>query len=108
MQSDPVYPILHEKHLQALDRRLRIVLQAIRDCIQSRPDKSVIFFDDEFQQSRGDVEDQNLKSLVQMATSLGFSSSSTQPTGDNQPPAIAQPSAQPSTDDQQKANKKAS
>ncbi|XP_075231882.1 extracellular serine/threonine protein CG31145 [Lycorma delicatula] len=34
MSKDPVAPILWEPHLVALDRRVKIILQGIRDCIQ--------------------------------------------------------------------------
>uniref|UniRef100_A0A8C9AAV4 FAM20C golgi associated secretory pathway kinase n=1 Tax=Prolemur simus TaxID=1328070 RepID=A0A8C9AAV4_PROSS len=34
LQKDQVAPILYQPHLEALDRRLRIVLQAVRDCIE--------------------------------------------------------------------------
>ncbi|XP_052759271.1 extracellular serine/threonine protein CG31145 isoform X2 [Galleria mellonella] len=34
MQSDPVSPILWEPHLAALDRRIVIILDAIRKCVQ--------------------------------------------------------------------------
>lgn len=33
MAADPITPILSQPHLDALDRRLSIVLYAIRDCI---------------------------------------------------------------------------
>jgi hypothetical protein len=33
MSHDPVAPVLWEPHLTALDRRVNIVLQGIRDCI---------------------------------------------------------------------------
>jgi len=33
MAKDPVAPVLWEPHLDALDRRIGIILQAIRDCI---------------------------------------------------------------------------
>ncbi|XP_012614815.1 extracellular serine/threonine protein kinase FAM20C [Microcebus murinus] len=34
LQKDQVAPVLYQPHLEALDRRLRIVLQAVRDCIE--------------------------------------------------------------------------
>ncbi|XP_024938667.1 extracellular serine/threonine protein CG31145 [Cephus cinctus] len=33
MSNDPVYPILWEPHLKALDRRVGLVLEAVRDCV---------------------------------------------------------------------------
>ncbi|KAG5309969.1 FA20C protein, partial [Pseudoatta argentina] len=33
MTKDPVAPVLWEPHLDALDRRINIILQAVRDCI---------------------------------------------------------------------------
>lgn len=33
LSKDPIAPVLWEPHLKALDRRLSIVLQAVRDCI---------------------------------------------------------------------------
>lgn len=32
--EDKIAPILYKLHLEAMDRRLRIVLQAVRDCIE--------------------------------------------------------------------------
>lgn len=34
MHSDPIAPVLWEPHLQALDRRVVIILQGIRDCLK--------------------------------------------------------------------------
>lgn len=43
MAADPITPILLQPHLNALDRRLSIVLYAIRDCIhRSTVDDGVI------------------------------------------------------------------
>jgi hypothetical protein len=33
LAKDPVAPILWEPHLEALDRRIPIILQAVRECI---------------------------------------------------------------------------
>lgn len=38
MAQDPVAPILWEPHLEALDRRVEIILRAIRDCLQKGED----------------------------------------------------------------------
>uniref|UniRef100_A0A1A9UVG6 Fam20C domain-containing protein n=1 Tax=Glossina austeni TaxID=7395 RepID=A0A1A9UVG6_GLOAU len=37
MRMDPVSPILWEPHFEALDRRLAIILQGIRDCVKKNP-----------------------------------------------------------------------
>lgn len=43
MADDPITPILEQPHLDALDRRLAIVLHAVRDCInRSVADASII------------------------------------------------------------------
>lgn len=34
LELDKISPILYEPHLEALDRRLRIVLKAVSDCIE--------------------------------------------------------------------------
>ncbi|XP_066496602.1 extracellular serine/threonine protein kinase FAM20C isoform X2 [Tiliqua scincoides] len=34
LQRDKIAPILYQLHLEAMDRRLRIVLKAVRDCIE--------------------------------------------------------------------------
>ncbi|XP_076324987.1 extracellular serine/threonine protein CG31145-like isoform X1 [Tachypleus tridentatus] len=44
LSKDPVNPVLTEAHLLALDRRLRIILDVIRDCLQEkRPDEVIIY-----------------------------------------------------------------
>ncbi|CAD7683810.1 unnamed protein product [Nyctereutes procyonoides] len=42
LRKDRVAPILYRPHLEALDRRLRIVLQAIRDCVEKDGPHSVV------------------------------------------------------------------
>lgn len=37
LMVDPLSPILWEPHLEALDRRVTIILQGIRDCIKKNP-----------------------------------------------------------------------
>lgn len=34
LRRDRVAPVLYRPHLEALDRRLRVVLQAVRDCVE--------------------------------------------------------------------------
>lgn len=34
MSNDPIAPVLWEPHLEALDRRVVIILQGIRDCLK--------------------------------------------------------------------------
>lgn len=42
LQRDRVAPVLYRLHLEALDRRLRIVLQAVRDCVEKDGLHSVV------------------------------------------------------------------
>lgn len=42
MARDPVAPILWEPHLDALDRRIGIILQAVRDCIARENSSQVV------------------------------------------------------------------
>ncbi|XP_029801631.1 extracellular serine/threonine protein kinase FAM20C [Suricata suricatta] len=42
LREDRVAPVLYQPHLEALDRRLRIVLQAVRDCVEKDGLHSVV------------------------------------------------------------------
>uniref|UniRef100_A0A8C9JGE0 FAM20C golgi associated secretory pathway kinase n=1 Tax=Panthera tigris altaica TaxID=74533 RepID=A0A8C9JGE0_PANTA len=42
LSKDRVAPVLYQPHLEALDRRLRIVLQAVRDCVEKDGPHSVV------------------------------------------------------------------
>lgn len=42
MAKDPVAPVLWEPHLVALDRRVRVILQAIRDCVNREDSSQVV------------------------------------------------------------------
>lgn len=45
LSVDPVAPILTQAHLVALDRRLAIVLEQVRECTSRRPFQDVIIAD---------------------------------------------------------------
>lgn len=45
LKNDPVDPVLTEPHLLALDRRLRIILDIIRECLQDKRPDDVIIYD---------------------------------------------------------------
>ncbi|XP_060549037.1 extracellular serine/threonine protein kinase FAM20C [Pantherophis guttatus] len=51
--EDKIAPILYKLHLQAMDRRLRIVLQAVRDCIEKGSYNKVV--ENDFASSRSTV-----------------------------------------------------
>ncbi len=48
MSVDPVTPILTEPHLQALDRRLKIILKTVAKCILKNGQDSRVAVDDGF------------------------------------------------------------
>uniref|UniRef100_G1RRQ7 FAM20C golgi associated secretory pathway kinase n=1 Tax=Nomascus leucogenys TaxID=61853 RepID=G1RRQ7_NOMLE len=42
LRGDQVAPVLYQPHLEALDRRLRVVLKAVRDCVERDGPHSVV------------------------------------------------------------------
>lgn len=42
LRRDPIYPILSADHLVAIDRRLVIVVAAVRQCIDSQGSNTVL------------------------------------------------------------------
>lgn len=51
MASDPltkIQPILWKPHLEALDRRVSIILSTLRECIETNPVHDVIYARDNF------------------------------------------------------------
>jgi len=46
LSHDPVNPVLSEAHFTALDRRVKIILQSVRDCISQKPAEDIINFDE--------------------------------------------------------------
>ncbi|KAF2360275.1 FAM20 C-terminal [Trinorchestia longiramus] len=46
LSTDPLTPVLWEPHLEAVDRRLALVLQAVRLCVEKAEDPSTVVIDD--------------------------------------------------------------
>lgn len=42
LAKDPIAPVLWEPHLEALDRRIVIILQGVRDCLKKNKEQDVI------------------------------------------------------------------
>lgn len=42
LRKDLVAPVLYRPHLDALDRRLRVVLRTVRDCVEKDGPRSVV------------------------------------------------------------------
>lgn len=47
LARDPVHPVLLNSHLTALDRRLGIIVNIVRECLNGRQPAQVIYIDDE-------------------------------------------------------------
>lgn len=52
MSADPVAPVLLNEHLYALDRRVGIILNSLRECIQTNSIHDVIYQRDNFGNSQ--------------------------------------------------------
>lgn len=48
LTSDPLAPILWEPHLEALDRRVSIILETVRQCIDANTVQDVLYSRDNF------------------------------------------------------------
>ena len=50
LTSDPISPVLPDKHLLALDRRLEKTLGVVRDCLEAakRPEEVIMINDDDY------------------------------------------------------------
>lgn len=46
LSQDPITPVLWEPHLEALDRRLALILQAVRLCVEKSDDPGTVVLDD--------------------------------------------------------------
>lgn len=42
LEKDPISPVVWEPHLEALDRRIGIILQGVRDCLAKNKEEDVI------------------------------------------------------------------
>ncbi|XP_074596727.1 extracellular serine/threonine protein CG31145-like [Brevipalpus obovatus] len=45
LANDPINPVLTEPHLKALDRRVKIILQTIRNCFDKKTPEQVLYVD---------------------------------------------------------------
>lgn len=43
MRSDPIDPVLWEPHLTALDRRVKIILEGVRQCLSRAEESDELF-----------------------------------------------------------------
>ncbi len=56
LEADPVTPVLLDDHIEAVDRRVAIILQVVRDCLsQSDHTSDVIYTHDELYESGYDA-----------------------------------------------------
>ena len=58
LSSDPIDPVLDDKHLLALDRRVALVLDMVRECVKNSDDvaDTVIGNDEDYNNVKPDQE----------------------------------------------------
>ena len=58
LSSDPISPVLPDQHLLALDRRLAVILDVVRDCVKNadKPEDVIIVRDEDYNNVKPDQD----------------------------------------------------